>query len=311
MTIPYHCPHCGVFTEVEDRFAGQKGDCATCGKPIEVPPAATSSTVGPKFTRETNSATTSTATAILVFACGGIVLFLMFLGLGAFFFFQMPTPAMPPMPVVATAPTTTTNQSTGAIRCTSNLQQIYAAIQLYEQANGSLPPPYLTDAAGKPAHSWRVLLLPYLGSKEKALFDKYDFEQAWDSPANATVREQIPSIYQCPSSGPNGTNTNYIVVVGEETAFYGNTGRRRADINDNLNETILVAEVPASSLDWLSPNDPTIDNLSFDSGNNLDPGSDHPEEGAHVLYASGTVERLSEYTTDEEFKAALTVAGGD
>jgi len=37
MYIPFTCPHCGSFTEVETQFAGQTGPCYSCGKPITVP----------------------------------------------------------------------------------------------------------------------------------------------------------------------------------------------------------------------------------------------------------------------------------
>ena len=35
----------------------------------------------------------------------------------------------------------------------------------YESVYHTLPPAYLTDAEGKPMHSWRVLILPYLEQK--------------------------------------------------------------------------------------------------------------------------------------------------
>src|SRR5688500_12832018 len=37
MTISFTCPHCGKSTLVEDRFAGQTGPCASCGKPVTIP----------------------------------------------------------------------------------------------------------------------------------------------------------------------------------------------------------------------------------------------------------------------------------
>ena len=48
------------------------------------------------------------------------------------------------------------------LQCTNNLKQIAAALQAYHQANGCFPPAYIADKSGKPMHSWRVLILPYL-----------------------------------------------------------------------------------------------------------------------------------------------------
>jgi hypothetical protein len=51
-------------------------------------------------------------------------------------------------------------------QCARNLKEISLGILNYESANGMLPPAYTVDADGKPMHSWRVLILPYMGSVE-------------------------------------------------------------------------------------------------------------------------------------------------
>jgi transcription elongation factor Elf1 len=41
MPIQFQCPHCGLETPVDERFAGQTGPCRQCGKAVTVPfPAA-------------------------------------------------------------------------------------------------------------------------------------------------------------------------------------------------------------------------------------------------------------------------------
>ncbi len=45
--------------------------------------------------------------------------------------------------------------------CRNNLRQIALCLHSYEAANGSLPPAYLIDKAGKPVLSWRVAAAPY------------------------------------------------------------------------------------------------------------------------------------------------------
>src|SRR5262245_3382414 len=48
------------------------------------------------------------------------------------------------------------------MQCLNNLKQIALALHNYDATYGSLPPAYIADASGKPMHSWRVLILPFL-----------------------------------------------------------------------------------------------------------------------------------------------------
>ncbi len=66
--------------------------------------------------------------------------------------------------------------------CENNLRQIALALQNYHQANGCFPPAYVADKNGKPMHSWRVLILPYVGFDD--LYKAYDFTEPWDGPNN-------------------------------------------------------------------------------------------------------------------------------
>ena len=79
MPIPFTCPHCGHQTSVDERYAGQTGPCASCGKTITVPPVsgAPSTYHPPK-----NSSSGPIILIILVvallggmLACGGILAF--------------------------------------------------------------------------------------------------------------------------------------------------------------------------------------------------------------------------------------------
>ena len=48
-------------------------------------------------------------------------------------------------------------------QCSNNLRAIMCALQQYHDIHKSFPPAALSDRNGKPMHSWRVLILPYLG----------------------------------------------------------------------------------------------------------------------------------------------------
>lgn len=97
-------------------------------------------------------------------------------------------------------------------QCGNHLKQIAPALQCYADANHALPPAYTVDADGKPLHSWRTLILPYL--EEKRLYDSIDFAKPWDDPVNAKTCETIPDVYQCPSDIDAPVNyTTYLALV--------------------------------------------------------------------------------------------------
>ena len=66
--------------------------------------------------------------------------------------------------------------------CASKLQNIRVALRMYQNDYGTLPPAVVYDSQGRPAHSWRVLILPYLGRTD--LYRRYWFSEPWDSERN-------------------------------------------------------------------------------------------------------------------------------
>ena len=51
--------------------------------------------------------------------------------------------------------------------CQSNLHNVEFALLEYERVHGTLPPGYTVDSNGRPLHSWRTLILPYLERSEE------------------------------------------------------------------------------------------------------------------------------------------------
>jgi type II secretory pathway pseudopilin PulG len=50
-------------------------------------------------------------------------------------------------------------------QCNNNLRNIALALQNYAEVYQALPPAYTVDADGRPLHSWRTLILPYIEQK--------------------------------------------------------------------------------------------------------------------------------------------------
>ncbi len=83
--------------------------------------------------------------------------------------------------------------------CQNNLKQIALALLYYHQTNGCFPPAYLADKNGKPMHSWRVLILPYL--EQNSLYEQYRFDEPWDGCSYKLMYGKLPESCMLPSSG--------------------------------------------------------------------------------------------------------------
>ena len=106
--------------------------------------------------------------------------------------------------------------------CTNNLKTIGLAMQQYQQQHGTFPPGYVSDENGRPKHSWRVLLLPYL---DPGLAGQYNYDEPWDGPNNRRLAGQMPDVFRCPSespgAAPSGNTTSYVVINSPGTIFDG------------------------------------------------------------------------------------------
>lgn len=138
-------------------------------------------------------------------------------------------------------------------RCHSNLAQIGLALQNYEDVYGSLPPAYLTNRAGTPLLSWRVLILPYLERDD--LYGRIRLDEPWNSPHNISLAPLMPDIYRCPADRNAGVGeTSYVAVTGPETLWPGATSTRILALR-NSSETILLVEGANSRISWMEPRD--------------------------------------------------------
>ena len=134
--------------------------------------------------------------------------------------------------------------------CRDRIHCLSLAMLRYESAHGTLPPAYTADADGTPLHSWRVLLLPYLG--QQMLHDKIRHDEPWNSPHNQKLHEESVAFYQCPSATLPLGQTTYAVVVGHEMPFEAAEAKKLADIGDNNAAMILIVE-RRSPVCWMDP----------------------------------------------------------
>jgi hypothetical protein len=146
--------------------------------------------------------------------------------------------------------------------CRFKMFQISNALRAYHETKGCFPPAYVADKNGKPIHSWRVLLLPYLG--EIGLYKAYDFNEPWDGPNNRKLLAKRPSIYACPADPrvwtPDCGQTSYLAVVGPKAARAGEKSRAApGDFPAGTFKTVMVVEAVDSGIAWTEPRDLILD----------------------------------------------------
>lgn len=197
-----------------------------------------------------------------------------------------------------------TREASRSSYCTNHLKQFGLALHNYELAYGALPPAYTVDANGKPLHSWRTLILPYV--EATTVYDSIDLAKPWNDPANAEAYNHIIPNYQCPEARQTTNETTYLAVVTRDGCFRPQEPRPLSDIKDTFSETILILEVPAArSVHWMSPLDADEQVISsFGSDAKL------PHDGElHALFADGSVRPLSGDLATEVLRALTSIAG--
>ena len=201
------------------------------------------------------------------------------------------------------------------MQCSNNLKQIILALHNYHDVNNGFPPLYTVDADGKPLHSWRVLILPYI--EQAALYSQIRLDEPWDSPHNSQFHNMTISVYACPSNpltrGGSGL-TAYSAIAGEglvpATAAGRMTGRGLRDITDGTSNTIAIVEV-RQGFNWMDPTaDVTLDDLVNEFHRFGRVGSFHTG-GMDAARFDGSVFFIPETIDRQILRALGTIAGGE
>ena len=190
--------------------------------------------------------------------------------------------------------------------CQSNLRHIGLALLAYEQEHRALPPAYTVDANGRPLHSWRTLILPYLD--EEPLYKTIDLSKPWNDPANAKACETSLSLFRCLESvGPLNTTT-FLAITGPDGCLIPGKPRRLAEITDGTASTLMVIEAgEENAVPWMAPVD--ADELLVLS---LGPNSKlHHAGGMNACFVDSAVRFLTAKMPASLRLALMTISGNE
>ncbi len=287
MPMTFHCPYCGWSTELSDQYLGRSGNCVACGKPIEIPNEVATSGPRPRMADQAVRA----MLILLVVALSSVIGVLSYRWLSEI------------------RPSNSRQAALASEECKANLRLIAQAMLRYESQHGHFPPAETRDEDGIPLHSWRTLLLPYLGYP--GLYDQIRLDEPWNSPHNLRMGQQMPPEYGCPlHSNKTATETNYVVIRDKYGAciFRGDTETRIEEITDNIAKTVLVIELGGRSVHWMEPRDIDVADLQVVNFTN-DPLH---HDGVSIFVAvDGSLRTFDNQTTPEDLHSMATKSGGE
>lgn len=187
--------------------------------------------------------------------------------------------------------------------CVGHLKQIMLALHNYHEQNGSFPPSFLADATGRPAHSWRILILPYLGEPNIRTYNSYNFSEPWDGPNNRALAASIPSTYVCPNHPDARATiaTSYVAVTGAGTIFPSGKTTKFDEITRSKSETLMLVETSGGTTNWLQPDDLDI-TLTAEPGQRPSMSSFDPL-GPAAAFADGMIRRVRTPLSNQDLRA--------
>ena len=202
-------------------------------------------------------------------------------------------------------------------RCQNTLKLVGLALHNYHDVYGSFPPAVVYGPDGKPWHSWRTLILPYL--EEQGIYDRYHFDEPWNGPHNRRLAAETGSLpfFHCRADEKAADgDTSYVAVTGEGTLWPRGRTVSLGDIPDGSSNTILVVELSDSGVHWMEPRDLPIDKMTFEIGAKTGVGirarhrqrhwfRENDLTPAHVLFADGAVQILSAEVKPETVRSLL------
>lgn len=195
-------------------------------------------------------------------------------------------------------------------QCRSHLKHIGLALHNYHSTWGSFPPAITRDENGRPMHSWRMLIMPYI--ETPSVYLEYRLDEPWNGPHNRMLADRN-EVYQCPAdAAAMRTWTSYVGILGDETAWSTSRAFAMGDFTDGVEHTILITEVVGSGIHWMEPRDLHVSQMAPVINSIAGQGmSSRHKGGVNALFGNGATHFLNNTLDRSNLAALLTKDGKD
>ncbi|MAT69170.1 MAG: hypothetical protein CMJ58_06555 [Planctomycetaceae bacterium] len=175
-------------------------------------------------------------------------------------------------------------------RCDEQAPAIAQMLGSYRKQHASFPSLIVDDAAGRPQHSWRALVLPYVpvwlaDVTGSAAQPSYDATQSWDSATNTEAVEDSVGIYACPAA-----RLHHQTDAPLTAHFF------RVHASDDPKEDAfawpIVIEASSINATWTEPRDVSLDEAVQLLSSSTDAGHAEQYEGYFVTRRRAPPQRM-------------------
>jgi hypothetical protein len=182
------------------------------------------------------------------------------------------------------------------------LRKLALAIHIYADVHSHFPRD-IVGRDGKPALSWRVLLLPYLDLD--FLHAQFKLNEPWDSEHNAKLAAIVPDAFRAPTQDRRAKGTYYQAVAGPGAVFDPTARTFWPDFRDGTANTLLLVEA-GPPVPWTKPAD-----IKFDPDRDPPPLAGPYTDVVHVVTADATTFRMAPKPDAEKLRAFITRDGAE
>ena len=138
-------------------------------------------------------------------------------------------------------------------------------------------------------------------------FKSYNFDEPWNGPNNRKLAHRMPKLFSMDYDKSDHMITNYLAVVGPETAWPGETILQLDDFKDGRDQTILLVEHQGSDVHWMEPRDLSFSEVKFQI--NVPGGFTTPYDSLQIVMVDGSTNSVEKTLPAENFRAMFTING--
>jgi Protein of unknown function (DUF1559) len=186
----------------------------------------------------------------------------------------------------------------------NRLRQVMLALHDYEDAYEKLPNAATVGEKGRPLHSWRTAILPFIDGSN--IHRQIDFATAWNDQVNVDLKAMRFDYYESPFRGRRNEPglTHFVAVVGPDTVIREHGNVTIKGIQDDTSTTGVLLEFVDSDIYWAETRDVTVEDAiqiiqEFDGF-----------RGVAVVMSNGSVDSISPGATAEDIRKLFNCSDG-